>query len=316
MKMFLVYWLHFPVLIMGTVQSVPDMVAHFGGDVTLSCLFPSQPRMNLDRLTLTWQKELEQARAEPRVVHSYYYGKDQLERQDAAYRNRTWLDAEGLARGNASLVLRGVRTQDEGVYCCHVASEQGSRTENWELRVGAPFSEPHLNVSLSSAGLRLTACTGGGYPAATVRWLDEAGGDIMAESTTEQRADEQGLYHVTSWVTVPPETRSAQLTFMLTPRVLGVPITRSLSLELSPGLLGPPASCLGSRLAVLCAACLFLLLLVSVFLCHLRQGPVGSCSRRKAEQEEPKEASCLVPAGLSSGQVGPAGHEQPAGAET
>ncbi|TFK14642.1 CD276 antigen [Platysternon megacephalum] len=68
--------------------------------------------MNLQRLTLTWQKE--QAGTEALVVHSHYYGKDQLARQDEAYRNQTRLDPEGLARGNASLMLRGVRMQDEG----------------------------------------------------------------------------------------------------------------------------------------------------------------------------------------------------------
>uniref|UniRef100_A0A452H0L4 Ig-like domain-containing protein n=1 Tax=Gopherus agassizii TaxID=38772 RepID=A0A452H0L4_9SAUR len=115
------------------VQSAPDVVAHFGGDVTLSCLFPSQPGMNLQRLTLTWQKE--RAGAEALVVHSYYYGREQLEKQDEAYRSRTQLDPEGLARGDASLTLRGVRTQDEGVYLCHVTSELGKTSERRELRV-------------------------------------------------------------------------------------------------------------------------------------------------------------------------------------
>ncbi|TFJ96336.1 methylmalonyl-CoA carboxyltransferase [Platysternon megacephalum] len=215
------------------VQSAPDVVAHFGGDVTLSCLFLSEPGMNLQRLNLTWQKE--RAGAEALVVHSHYYGRDQLDKQDEAYRNRTQLDPEGLARGNASLMLRDVHMQDEGVYLCHITSELGRTSALWELKVAAPFSEPQLTFNLSSAGVTLTVHTGGGYPAATVRWLDEAGRDVTAEGATEQQVDEQGLYHVTSWVTVPPATHSARLTFVLTPRVLGAPITRPLSLQLSPG---------------------------------------------------------------------------------
>ncbi|XP_039369208.1 CD276 antigen-like [Mauremys reevesii] len=190
--------------------------------------------MNLQRLTLTWQKG--RAGAEDLEVHSYYYGREQLEKQDEVYRNRTQLDPAGLAWGDASLTLRGVRTQDEGVYLCHVTSELGKTSERTELRVGAPFSEPQLTFSLSSAGVTLTVRTGGGgYPAATVQWLDEAGRDVTAEGATEQQVDEQGLYHVTSWVTVPPATHSARLTFMLTPHVLGAPITRPMSLQLSPG---------------------------------------------------------------------------------
>ncbi|KAM9114239.1 CD276 antigen-like [Pangshura tecta] len=309
-KTSLIHWLHFPILFIGKVQSAPDVVAHFGGNVTLSCLFPSQPGMNLQHLTLTWQKE--QAGAEDLVVHSYYYGREQLEKQNEVYRNRTWLDPEGLARGDASLTLRDVRTQDEGFYLCHVTSELGKTSERRVLRVGALFSEPQLTVSLSSAGVTLTVHTGGGYPRATVRWLDEAGRDVTAEGAAEQQVDEQGLYHVTSWVTVPPATHSARLIFMLTPPVLGAPVTRPLSLQLSPGLLGPPASCLGVRLAVISAACLFVVLLAVAFLYHLRQGPAGSRSWRKAEEEEEKEQKEISCPMLAS----PTGHKQPARAKS
>ncbi|XP_039369428.1 CD276 antigen-like [Mauremys reevesii] len=117
----------------GLIAAKLPVTAPLGGDVTLSCLFPSQPGMNLQHLILTWQKE--QVGAEALVVHSYYYGKDQLARQDEAYRNRTQLDPEGLAWGNASVLLRGVRMQDEGVYSCHVHSELGATLETRQLRV-------------------------------------------------------------------------------------------------------------------------------------------------------------------------------------
>uniref|UniRef100_A0A8C8VJ98 Ig-like domain-containing protein n=1 Tax=Pelusios castaneus TaxID=367368 RepID=A0A8C8VJ98_9SAUR len=224
---FLTYWLYFPLLFMGKVQSAPDVIARFGEDITLSCFFPAKPGMDLQRLTITWQKEMG---AEVLVVHSYYYGRDQLTRQAEVYRHRTQVNPEGLDRGNVSLTLSGVRSQDEGIYRCYVHSELGETSEHWELRVGAPFSEPQLTFSLSSGGVTLTVHTAGGYPEATVQWLDEVGGNITAAGTTEQR-DEQGLYEVTSWVTVPPATHSTSLTFLLTPRVLGAPITRPLSVE-------------------------------------------------------------------------------------
>ncbi|XP_065430627.1 CD276 antigen-like [Chrysemys picta bellii] len=164
------FWLQ--MLATKTVQLESDVVAHFGGDVTLSCLFPSQPGMNLQDLTLTWQKE--QAGAEALVVHCHYYGREQLEKQDEAYRNRTRLDPEGLAWGNASLTLRGVRTQDKGVYLCHVTSEPGWTAERRELRVEAPYSEPHLTLDLSFrlGHTLLTFSSGGGYPRASVAWRD------------------------------------------------------------------------------------------------------------------------------------------------
>ncbi|TFJ99799.1 galactosylceramide sulfotransferase-like [Platysternon megacephalum] len=82
----------------GVIAAKSPVTPQFGGDVTLSCLFPSQPGMDLQRLTVTWQKE--QVRAEALVVHSHRYGKDQLAGQDEVYSNRTRLDPEGLARGN------------------------------------------------------------------------------------------------------------------------------------------------------------------------------------------------------------------------
>ncbi|XP_065430632.1 CD276 antigen-like isoform X2 [Chrysemys picta bellii] len=117
----------------GLIAAKSPVTAQFGGDVTLSCLFPSQPGMNLQHLTLTGQKE--QVGAEALVVHSHYYGKDQLARQDETYRNWTHLDPEGLAQGNASLMLRGVRMQDEGIYHCHVHSELGGNLETRQLTV-------------------------------------------------------------------------------------------------------------------------------------------------------------------------------------
>ncbi|CAM5134231.1 unnamed protein product, partial [Natator depressus] len=301
------------------IRAASPVIALFGGDVTLSCLFPSQPVLNLQCLTLTWQKE--GAGAGVLMVHSHYYEREQLARQDKAYRNRTRLDPEGLARGKASLSLRGVRMQDEGVYRCHVTSELGTTSEHWELRVGAwdcvscmcwegesrswgpqglpgisllklpcmsqllipkgaftLCSKPQLTFSLSSTGVTLTVRTWGGYPAATVRWLDEAGRDIMTEGAMKQQVDEQGLCHVTSWVRVPSVMHCTRLTFVLTPRVLGEPITQPLSLELSPGLLGPPVSCLEGRLAVVFTACLCFVLLAVMFLCHPSRGPASSCS--------------------------------------
>ncbi|XP_038238915.1 CD276 antigen-like [Dermochelys coriacea] len=117
----------------GLIAAKSPINARFGEDVTLSCPFPSQPGLKLQYLTVSWQKE--QVGAEDLVVHSYYYGKDQLVRQDKVYRNRTWLDPEGLARGNASLTLRGVRTQDEGVYRCYVHSELDGTLQTIQLTV-------------------------------------------------------------------------------------------------------------------------------------------------------------------------------------
>ncbi|XP_074837207.1 CD276 antigen-like [Carettochelys insculpta] len=199
----------------GLLTAESSITAQFGEDVTLSCSFPSQPGMNLQHLTLTWQKELA---GEPQalVVHSYYYGKDQLEKQEAAYRNRTHLNAEGLAQGNASLTLTGVRTQDEGVYFCHVTTELGSTSEARLLAVLAPYTEPHLTFDLSFrlGHTLLTISWGSGYPWASVEWRDGMGTNLTALSNTTESVDAWGLYTLHSKLAVPLE-QSANLTVRL-----------------------------------------------------------------------------------------------------
>ncbi|XP_074836769.1 uncharacterized protein LOC142003589 isoform X2 [Carettochelys insculpta] len=97
------------------------IVTHPGQDVTLSCHFECGLKLQL--LTITWKKEA--AEGQELLVHSYDNGVDKLQRQDASYKDRTQLHPEGFPRGNASLTLRRVGTQDAGVYLCHVKPELG-----------------------------------------------------------------------------------------------------------------------------------------------------------------------------------------------
>uniref|UniRef100_A0A452HY93 Ig-like domain-containing protein n=1 Tax=Gopherus agassizii TaxID=38772 RepID=A0A452HY93_9SAUR len=210
-------------LLLCTATLAPDVVAQFEGDITLNCLFPSQPGMNLQRLTLTWQKE--QAGAEALVLHSYYYGKEQLERQDQIYRNRTQLDPEGLARGNASLTLRGIRIQDEGIYLSSTADLP-------LLCVPAPYSEVRLEVSVSSQ-VTLTCRAEGGYPEASVLWLDGARNNVTAESDTSLQRDLSGLCDVSSRILLPRTGYGNYTCILESPRQPRV--VRHLSVSCSPG---------------------------------------------------------------------------------
>ncbi|TFJ96335.1 CD276 antigen [Platysternon megacephalum] len=186
--------------------------------------------MNLQHLTVTWQKE--RAGTEALVLHSYYYGRDQLARQDEAYRNRTQLDPEGLAQGNASVTLRGVRIQDEGLYLCHITSELGGISVRRQVAVMAPYSEARLEVSVSSQ-VTLTCCAEGGYPEASVLWLDGAGNNVTAESNTSLQRDPRGLCDVSSRILLPRAGGGNYTCLLESP---GQPrVVRHLSVSCSPG---------------------------------------------------------------------------------
>lgn len=107
------------------------IVAQLGQDVTLSC--PFECGLNLQPLNVTWTKE--EAEGPDLLVHSYCNGMDTLQRQDAAYKGRTQLHPERFPLGNASLLLRGVRSQDEGFYICHVQPELGRFSVRMQVTV-------------------------------------------------------------------------------------------------------------------------------------------------------------------------------------
>ncbi|TFJ96245.1 putative urea transporter [Platysternon megacephalum] len=90
-------------------------------DVTLSCSF--EPERNLRLLNITWKKET--AAGRDLLVHTYYNGRDQMLKQNKAYRGRTQLYPERFHEGNASLRLKNVRLADEGFYTCHVKPDLG-----------------------------------------------------------------------------------------------------------------------------------------------------------------------------------------------
>lgn len=66
------------------------------------------------------------AAAEP-AVHSYYDGRDRVQHQNQNFRGRTSLFVERVSSGNASLLLTGVKVQDQGRYVCNCSSSAGTR---------------------------------------------------------------------------------------------------------------------------------------------------------------------------------------------
>ncbi|XP_045574597.1 programmed cell death 1 ligand 1 [Salmo salar] len=126
-----------------TTSLQPREVAAPGSDITLSCSFPSSKNLNLNNLVVNWQ------RGESEVVHSYYHGRDQLERQSVVYKGRTHLFEDQLTVGNASLRLSGVQLSDQGPYTCDVTDEQGSTQEKLQLLVAAELRLRVLDQSFT-----------------------------------------------------------------------------------------------------------------------------------------------------------------------
>ncbi|XP_066573974.1 CD276 antigen [Amia ocellicauda] len=224
------------------VSSSPVVVAP-GSDVTLSCSFHYSEADDPGRVVLIWQRGQE-------VVHSFYYGTDQLKEQSPAYRGRTHLFPEQVAVGNASLRLREVQGSDQGTYTCAVANEQGRSQRDLQILVAAEYEEPRLVINMSKhPGLVMLEYCAQGYPQATVLWLNQSGGDITERSHTSQWESRGGLLELRSSLTV-NQAANQSYTFQLSNPVLKQTIRRTVTIASG-----------GSRVSGAMKSCLLVLLL-------------------------------------------------------
>ncbi|XP_058865394.1 CD276 antigen-like isoform X4 [Acipenser ruthenus] len=228
-----------------------------GSDVTLDCSFSYKAGADLTRVVVTWQ------RPDYQMVHSFYYGRDQLALQNEAYRSRTELFPEQLSVGNASLRLKQVRGEDEGWYTCAVTNQVENTKGDVRLIVAAPFSEPQLAIGLPRPGdpVTLTVKVAGGYPRPTLLWLNAAGSDITNQSRTNQSVDSSGLYQIQSELEA-VVNEAETFTFELDHPVMEQRVSRAVTLHPSTGVRIEQRS----RLPVTFSLLLVLLLVLGMFL--------------------------------------------------
>lgn len=173
---------------------------------------------------ITWQRGLE-------VMHSFYYGRDQLDLQSSHFVNRTRLFYSVIKQGNASLLLERTNIGDAGDYTCSVSTLQGSQKKTFPLKLAALFDEPRVKLTASSSGLELQLSSHGGYPQPTVQWLDDIRGeDITSDTNTLFTQDSHGLYMVSTLLTL-KEGVNNNLTFILLNKDLGQKISREFTLH-------------------------------------------------------------------------------------
>ncbi|KAK1151903.1 CD276 antigen-like, partial [Acipenser oxyrinchus oxyrinchus] len=246
-----------PVCVAVTVPRSP-VTSPPGSDVILDCSFSYKAGTDLGRLVVTWQ-----CPPANHVVHSFYYGQDELSLQNETYRNRTQLFPEQLSVGNASLRLKQVRGEDEGWYTCAVTNQVESTQGDVRLIVAATYSEPQLAIGLPRPGdhVTLTVKVAGGYPRPTLLWLNAAGSDITNQSHTQQSVDSRGLYQIQSELEA-VVNEAETFTFELDHPVMEQRVSRAVTLHPSTGVRIEQRS----RLPVTFSLLLVLLLALGMFL--------------------------------------------------
>uniref|UniRef100_A0A1A7XQ39 CD276 molecule n=1 Tax=Iconisemion striatum TaxID=60296 RepID=A0A1A7XQ39_9TELE len=270
--------------VMGEMElHVPEqpVVALHGRDVTLNCSFHHTSPINLSDVSIFWQLT-----DTKRGVHGYSEGHDQLVNQAESFANRTSLFPAQLREGNASLLLSRVLVSDEGSYTCFVkVHDYGSAA--LFLQVAAPYTKPVLTLE-PEANLRpgeevaLTCLAYGGYPEGDVVWQDGSGRNLTDNITTSVVANGEGLFTMTSVLTVVLEPNSTYSCRLINP-LLGeegyvfVTIT-------GQNIAFPPVAL---WVTIGLAVCLLVLLVALAAVC--RRKIKESCEEARREAEEAKE---------------------------
>ncbi|KAK2917127.1 hypothetical protein Q8A67_001501 [Cirrhinus molitorella] len=129
--------------------------ASVGEDVTLSCSIDSH--ITLEDLEVSWMKTDED---EDIVVLLYQNNEASPEASDERYTDRVEFFTDEIPKGNFSLRLKSVRTEDKGVYMCEVFA--GGLSGNTTAVLGQlGFSALHIMVlilCISASGSALLLC--------------------------------------------------------------------------------------------------------------------------------------------------------------
>ncbi|XP_014877571.1 butyrophilin subfamily 1 member A1-like isoform X2 [Poecilia latipinna] len=131
-----------------------------------------------------------QLKARPVPVRSFHSNQSQQD-QDQRFRGRASLFWDQISRGNASLLLKGVKVQDEGRYECFTSSSAANSHSFINLMVDAPVTE----LKIEATGNRMSCSSEGIYPSPEHSWSFRASSNTTVQSairvsrTAEQRYD-------------------------------------------------------------------------------------------------------------------------------
>ncbi|XP_054876236.1 butyrophilin subfamily 2 member A2-like [Poeciliopsis prolifica] len=172
-----------------TIRAMP------GDDVVLP--HRVDPPLDPTQFTVEWGRP----DLKPRFVHVWHNQKEYLADQNKLFKGRTSLFNDKLKDGNFSLKLSDVRHSDNGRYRCYIPKE---KTEYFINLIVGSVSSPAVSLSgldVSSSGVMLDCSAAGWYPEPELLWLD-ADGNIMSAGPAEKSSDPDGVYTVSSRVTV------------------------------------------------------------------------------------------------------------------
>uniref|UniRef100_A0A3B3I4Y8 Ig-like domain-containing protein n=1 Tax=Oryzias latipes TaxID=8090 RepID=A0A3B3I4Y8_ORYLA len=132
-------------------------------------------------------------------AHSFYYNTDQLQRQHEGFRGRTSLSKEQISRGNASLLLSGVRVEDEGRYKCYSSVLAGNHESFINLKA---YGTRNPQVQKTKTENQIICSSDGIYPEPDLSWSISPPSSRTFQNTTRVQKTEELLYNIRSSLTL------------------------------------------------------------------------------------------------------------------
>ncbi|KAI5948493.1 HERV-H LTR-associating protein 2 [Manis javanica] len=162
------------------------VIGRLDEDVILPCTFESGPEV-----VIHWKNQ-------DNKIYKYYKNSDQLENQDARYRNRTSLFHSEIHNGNASLSLRKLSLLDEGIYVCYVGTATRKITHKVVLKVGA-FITPAMKYEKRNTNSFLICSVLSVYPRPIITWQVD---NIPTSASSMEENGSLGPFYVNSRINI------------------------------------------------------------------------------------------------------------------
>ncbi|XP_053274916.1 uncharacterized protein zgc:174863 isoform X2 [Pleuronectes platessa] len=184
--------------VFATLECNSESFGKHGQQSLLECVLkPIENAMDIEIKMVSWRKvEVK----EP----SLFFNKGILTSQtDYMFAEPSW-NSKNL---NVSLLITKTTVAQAGVYECVVLTNYGIFRGTTNLKVTAKYSEPNVSSipeKITQRGGALICDSYGGYPEGEIHWIDEYGTDWTKSSEMKPEQGPNGLFHLSSKLTLLP----------------------------------------------------------------------------------------------------------------